>query len=520
VAKGQLSTGALALLAVALGVVAEVAAPGRSGLLTATDFATGWVCAVAAVRLTRRSLRLALAVVALVLLWFAGTAVGGWSNGPAAFVTLVSLAYRVPLIAIAWQLWDSTSRFVWLGVTLIGCGAVALPLAVAGVVTGALLALGAARSVLVARRSRIDARSQLVIRSLLDVALAAVWCSAALGAAGAALEVGNDLLVSLVVIGIVWPIDVTRSQGVSGAVVIELGRAADDVTPLVARLRRMLADDDLQIRFHSAALEWVDDAGRPAEPPDLTSPRATRVSTASGSSVVLLHGAQASIRPDLSAAAAAACGLARDRVEIDAEARHQAGLVAASRRRLLDAADEERRALEAELQQGPLTTLAQVDKMLQTIANPMSADLRAVLSDAVDDLVRLAHGLYPAAVSHADFGPALRGLAANAPFDVVVEVTGDVAKLSTADRALAWFVCSECLTNAVRHAAAKHLFIRCAISDAMTITVTDDGVGGASIGAGHGLRSLADRLDTAGGRLTVDSPAGGPTIVVATVRLP
>jgi signal transduction histidine kinase len=514
VAESQLRAAALAALTVAVGVVAEATAPSASPLLTATDLLTGCVCAVAGAWLSRTSLARGSVIVGLGLLWFAGTAAGGWSSGPTAIIAAALLAYRVPLIAVAWQLPGATWRLA-AGVAVIGSVALALPVRGAGIATASLLAVGAVRSIAASRTRRVDARSGLVMRSLFCVALAAIWLSTAAGAAGDGLDVGNDLLVSLIVVAIVWPVDVTRSRGVAGAVIIELGPAADAVSPVVARLRRMLADDSLRVRFQTSTGEWVDDSGRPAEPPDPANPRLTRVTTASGGAVVLLHGSAATVRPDLSSAAAAASGLAHDRVELDAEARRQAELVAASRRRLLDTADEERRALEAELRHGPLATLAQVDEALRSVGAPVGEELRAVLLDAVDDLVQLGRGLYPAAVSSEDLEPALQRLAETTPLESVVEVTGDVAALSMSDRALVWFVCSECLTNAVRHAQATRITIRCQIGEGVRVEAVDDGIGGASVGRDRGLRGLADRLDTAGGHLTVDSPPGGPTVVVA-----
>jgi signal transduction histidine kinase len=518
VAKSQLRAAALAALTIAGGVVAEASAPSTSPLLTATDFFAGCVCAVAGAWLSRKSLGRGSVIVGMGLLWFAGTAAGGWPGGPAAIVTAALLAYRVPLIAVVWQLPGATWRLA-AGAAVLGTVALALPVRGAGIATASLLAIGAARSVAASRTRRVDARSELVTRSLLAVALAVIWLSTAAGAAGDGFDVGNDLLVSLIVVAVVWPVDVTRSRGVAGAVIIELGPAADAVSPVVARLRRMLADDSLLVRFQTSTGEWVDDSGRPAEPPDPANPRVTHVTTAAGGAVVLLHGSAATVRPDLSSAAAAASGLAHERVELDAESRRQAELVAASRRRLLDTADEERRLLEAELRNGPLATLAQVDDALRGVGTSVGEELRAVLLDAVDDLVQLGRGLYPAAVSSDGLEPALRRLVETTPLESVVEVTGDVAALSMADRALVWFVCSECLTNTVRHAQATRVTIRCEIADGVRIAVEDDGTGGASVGVDRGLRGLADRLDTAGGQLSVDSPPGGPTVVVASAPL-
>jgi signal transduction histidine kinase len=515
-AESQLRVAALAALIIVAGAVAEATASAESHLLTVADFVTGSVCALAGLWLVRTSVGLALTVVGVGLAWFAGTAASGWSTGPTAVITVALLAYRVPLLGLTWHLPGSAWR-VALGAGIAGCVAVALPLRPAGIVTASMLVVGSLRLVPVPRAHRLDQRSAIKTRGLLAVALGAVWFSTALGATGEGLQVANDLIVSLLVVAVAWPVDVTRSRGIAGAVVIELGASADAVTPVVARLRRILADNALEVRFQTTTNDWVDDTGRPVQPPDPASPNVTHVTTAAGSAVALLHGRGVPVRPDLSSAAAAASGLARERVEIDAEARRQAALVAASRQRLLDTADDERRVLEAELRQGPLRTLGKVEGLLRGVSTPVGEELRVLLLDAVNDLLRVGRGLYPSAASSAELEPALRALAVSAPLETSVEVSGELGALSMSDCALVWFVCSECLTNAVRHAEAKRLTIRCEITDTIRVTVTDDGRGGASIGDGQGLRGLADRLDTVGGQLNVDSPPGGPTVVVASV---
>lgn len=527
-AEGQLSRwapggravplGAAAALVVA-GVVAEVSAPAASGLLTAGDFAVGCVCAAAGARLWRTSRGLALLLASTGLLWFAGTAAGGWSSGQAAVVAGVLLGYRVPLMTLAWYVPGSDPRPA-VGAALLGGVAVALPLRAAGVATAALLAAGAVRALLASRSQRIDARSALFGRSWPAVALAGLWLVPALfqasGGAGAAVQLGDDVLMSLLVVAVGWPPDVTRGRGSAAAVVVELG-SSDAITPLLARLRRMLADDALLVRFQTAAGGWVDDAGRPVEPPDPADPRAARVPTPGGGAVVLVHGSSAPIRADLTKAAAAASGLARERIELDAQARRQAELVAVSRRRLLETADDEGRALEAELRRGPLTTLTRVDEQLRAVPAGESQELRGILADAVEDLLRLSRGLHPGAVSGAELAPALRRLVETTPLSALFELDGDLGRLGLPQRALLWFICSECLTNVVRYARATRVKIRCEVTDVLAVTVADDGIGGASVGAGHGLRGLADRIETAGGRLDVDSPPGGPTSIVATV---
>ena len=101
-----------------------------------------------------------------------------------------------------------------------------------------------------------------------------------------------------------------------------------------------------------------------------------------------------------------------------------------------------------------------------------------------------------------------------------VRVTVDVpARATPTIEAVAYFVVSECLTNIARHAQAgrAEVAVRRA-GDTLLIRVFDDGIGGAAPGAGSGLASLAQRARSVDGRLAIDSPAGGPTII--TVELP
>ena len=96
-----------------------------------------------------------------------------------------------------------------------------------------------------------------------------------------------------------------------------------------------------------------------------------------------------------------------------------------------------------------------------------------------------------------------------------VEVT-DIARLPPEIEATAYYIAAEATANAVKHGNAGHIVIALArTATALRLTVTDDGTGGAAFGEGTGLQGLRDRADAAGGRLTLFSPAGGPTTVTA-----
>ena len=139
---------------------------------------------------------------------------------------------------------------------------------------------------------------------------------------------------------------------------------------------------------------------------------------------------------------------------------------------------------------------------------------RRELWAAVEELVALGRGLYPPALARTDLPAALREVAARLSVPVELDVRGEPDELRESHRAAVWFVCSEALTNIVRHANATRVAIRLNAGVGETeIEVTDDRVGGASLE--RGLRGLADRVEALGGSFTLSSPRGGPTVVRA-----
>jgi signal transduction histidine kinase len=156
--------------------------------------------------------------------------------------------------------------------------------------------------------------------------------------------------------------------------------------------------------------------------------------------------------------------------------------------------------------------------------------VREALADAVvqaqetlDELRALSRGIAPPILADRGLRAALAALAASSlvPADLAVEPgaqpdAGPDARLDAAIETAAYFVVAEALTNVAKHSQAS----RCTIGVRQTegvlrVQVTDDGVGGAALGKGHGLRGLDDRVLAVGGRLRVTSPEGGPTTIAA-----
>jgi signal transduction histidine kinase len=144
--------------------------------------------------------------------------------------------------------------------------------------------------------------------------------------------------------------------------------------------------------------------------------------------------------------------------------------------------------------------------------------LSAQLAQALEELRELARGIHPAVLTDHGLGPAIAALSERVPIDVAAELDAE-ARYPPPVEAAAYFVVAEALTNVVKYAQATRarVTIRRRGSDLM-VTVSDDGVGGAAIGGGSGLRGLQDRVAAVGGTLSVDSPPGRGTRLTA--RLP
>jgi signal transduction histidine kinase len=137
--------------------------------------------------------------------------------------------------------------------------------------------------------------------------------------------------------------------------------------------------------------------------------------------------------------------------------------------------------------------------------------------EAITELRNLAHGIHPPALAEG-LGAALTALAARS--DLPVGLVLDLPERpSAAIEVIAYFCAAELLTNAAKHAGARHVTLEAVHRPGLVrLRVSDDGAGGARIQAGGGLAGLADRVRTVDGRLHVASPAGGPTVV--TIKLP
>jgi len=280
---------------------------------------------------------------------------------------------------------------------------------------------------------------------------------------------------------------------------------------------RALGDPSLQVGYwlpESAA--FMDAAGRPLAVPGPGSGRSATVVERDGRPLaVLVHDPAVLGDPGLVEAVASAARLAAANVRLQAEVRARLAEIAASRRRILVAGDEERGRLERRLSEGALRRLDELADSLQLARQSAAgqdtaervARAESQLIRTQEDLERLARGLHPRQLAAQGLDAALAALAGD--FPLRVDLTVPVTQTSPDVAACVYFVCSEALANVAKHASASAVQISVtARAGVITVEVADDGAGGADP-QGRGLRGLADRVETLGGTLTVISAPGG-----------
>jgi signal transduction histidine kinase len=235
---------------------------------------------------------------------------------------------------------------------------------------------------------------------------------------------------------------------------------------------------------------------------------------------VLVHDPAVLNAAGLSDAVTSATQLAASNARLQAQVGLQLAELRESRRRILDAADDERRRLERRLRDGAERRLIRLAETIDgvrshgngtTSATLEKIDLaRAQLDGTLEDLRELGRGLHPRVLSELGLARALASLTERGP--VPVDLTVRVGYIPRRIEAAIYFVCSEALANVVKHAAATRVVISVEVHDhAIRLQITDDGVGGADLDRGSGMRGLADRVEALGGAFHLDSPRAGGT---------
>jgi signal transduction histidine kinase len=208
---------------------------------------------------------------------------------------------------------------------------------------------------------------------------------------------------------------------------------------------------------------------------------------------------------------------------------HEVGALETARTGAVDAATAERLRIERDLHDGVQPMLVALSMKLGMARRKLDTDVEAGKSlvaeahqdskDAITELRNLARGIHPAVLDDRGLDAAISALAARTPVPVTVDVQVP-QDLSREAESVSYFVVAESLTNIAKHAQAQsaRVSIRSVSPDRLQIVVVDDGAGGARIdrgGSSTGLAGLEDRIAAARGTLSVTSPVGGPTTIVA-----
>jgi signal transduction histidine kinase len=520
----------LALAGIAVGVLAERQAYGWTELRSwLPDLLAGWTLIGLGIALL--VLRRPPGAAALLLLagftWFAFNFATAGSDAVQRLAEQAAYLHRGPLLALALALPSGRprTRTAAAGVAVAWTTAVVWPLwdsdVVALVLAAVLVVVGTVEwAQAEGRRGRSIAARGLVAVAILVAAIAADAVRSSAGGpqdVADATVLGYSLAVALAGFVLFTAVQLAAPAALAErAVALERGGAR-----LRDALRDLLGDPRLEIGYAIGLAGPIDDLGRPFEP-TLEGRVASPVAVTGRQVGVVVHDPSTLADVATRSAVFAAVGLAAERTRLRAEVARQVETVEASRRRLLAAEDQERRRLAERLERGPGAGLAEVERLLHEALPDGDEKLAAALGRATEQLERIRPELLTlvdglGGVAAAGLVRSLERLAAGLPVQVELELE-DVSATPETASAL-WFVCSECLANAVKHGDARSIRVALAAGHgAVRLTVEDDGHGGADPG-GSGLVGLTDRVGALGGRLRIVSPPGAGTRVVAELPL-
>jgi signal transduction histidine kinase len=300
-------------------------------------------------------------------------------------------------------------------------------------------------------------------------------------------------------------------------------------SPVREMLAESLGDRTLAIAYWLPDRHvFVDESGRQVALPEPGSGRAwTSVDRGGRRLAAIVHDAELDATPELVQAAAAGAALALDNERLKADLRARLEELRASRVRIVEAGYAARRRIERDLHDGAQQLLVALSIDLRLInsrlgeADPDTKSLAEgaseKLASALAELRELARGIHPAVLSERGLGPAVEAIAQRASVPVECELRIR-DRLADPLEAAAYFIVAEALTNVAKYAHATTAHVRVLqLEDELEVEVVDDGIGGASSDRGSGLRGLADRVAAVDGTLSVKSPEGRGTRVLARI---
>jgi signal transduction histidine kinase len=298
---------------------------------------------------------------------------------------------------------------------------------------------------------------------------------------------------------------------------------------LRAALARAFGDSTVEIAYWLAdEHRYVDLDGQAMTVPPQSQARAVTLVEREGRRVAaIVHDRALDDDPQMLRAAAAAAALALDNASLQAALGARLQELAASRRRIVQAADDERKRIERNLHDGTQQRLTSIALELALAASKMSSDpgaagqaldhARSGLATALAELRDLSQGIHPGNLTERGLGPSVEDLAYASPLPIRV-VNNLATRLDEPIEAAAYYIVAEALANVTKHASAKHVSVGLEQEPGrLVVTVSDDGVGGAEIGSGTGLKGLTDRVSALGGSFELESLSGRGTTVRAVI---
>jgi DNA-binding NarL/FixJ family response regulator/signal transduction histidine kinase len=296
---------------------------------------------------------------------------------------------------------------------------------------------------------------------------------------------------------------VLRGSGL-GSLVHRLGPGAGR-GELRAALAEALGDPSVELAYWlPESRQYVDADGRPVAPPVGSVRGVTEVTREGRRIAAIVHDPTLLDDPELVHAAGAAAALALENERLEAELRAKVEELRTSRKRLVDVGLQQRRRLERDLHDGAQQRLVSLALSLRLVretlrrdsdeAEQMLAQSSAELEEALKELRELARGIHPAVLSDRGLGAAVEALAHRAPLPVEI---GELPAERYPEHVelAAYFVVSEALTNVAKYAAASRASVAVIQDNGhLKVEVSDDGVGGAEIERGSGLRGLDDPM--------------------------
>lgn len=292
-------------------------------------------------------------------------------------------------------------------------------------------------------------------------------------------------------------------------------------------LAQALDDPTLQLAYWLPDREqFVDADGQPVKPPHMHSTQRWQTVDSNGQMIAaIIYDESMGDQTKLIEAAAGAAALSLENKRLEAELRAHVKELESSRLRLVESTDAERRRFERDLHDGAQQQLLAIAMGLNRAKSKLSDDPAAAaalfeqavdgLTEATIELRKIARGLHPANLSSNGLSGALQALADRSPVPAAVLEVPD-RRLPDQVEATIYFLAAEALANATRHSRAGRVTLEVLEQgEYVRLIVSDDGVGGADLGAGSGLAGLIERVSAFGGSLEILSPDGEGTILSA-----